>query len=147
TRRQDTWYDWLSRPARVAVPTYWEPTYSDAVNITDHYYNNVGQLQRTRNWTSRSGWGENWTCLEKVDTGLSSCDVVFVMLLFECHRRKVAQGAMASPRIVERLDVVEDGEFSLAAGGWDDNIQLGLGFERAPKRFNDGVVVTVASAA
>ena len=47
---------------------------------------------------------------------------------------------------MEGLDVVEDHEMSLGAGGGDGGAEA-FGFERGPKGLHGGVVVTVALAA
>jgi hypothetical protein len=53
-----------------------------------------------------------WTCLGKMDAENGSL-ISLVVSLFEGHRGNTAERAVAPRSVVERLDVVEDGKFSL----------------------------------
>ena len=67
-----------------------------------------------------------------MDTNLGGFDVVYLLLFFECHRGDKADGAVASPRVVERLDIIKDGKLSMAATGRNGSVQAGIGFKGAP---------------
>ena len=51
---------------------------------------------------------------------------------------------MAPPRVVERLDIIEDGKLGFAARRQHGLIEPGVRLERAPERFHRSVVVTVS---
>ena len=68
-------------------------------------------------------------------------------MIFEGHRGEVTEGAVASPWVVEGLDIVEDGKLRVAAARRDRFVETGIGLERAPERFHRGVVVAIAGPA
>ena len=43
-----------------------------------------------------------------------------------------ADGAVASPRVVERLDIIKVGQLSMAATGRYGSVQAGIGFRVFP---------------
>jgi len=69
------------------------------------------------------------------------------MLFFEYHRGYIAERAVAPRRVVERLDVIEDGKLSVTATVRNRLIQSGVGLQSAPERFHRRVVVAITSAA
>ena len=69
------------------------------------------------------------------------------MLFFEYHRGYIAERAVAPRRVVERLDVIEDGKLSVTAAVWNRLIQSGIGLQGAPERFHRRVVVAIAGPA
>ena len=78
-----------------------------------------------------------------MDTNLGGFDV-FLLLFFEYHRGNKTERAVAPRRVVERLEVVEDGKLSVLAAGGSRLIQSGVGLQGAPERFHRGVVVAIA---
>src|SRR5258706_6347754 len=68
-------------------------------------------------------------------------------MFFKCHRRNATERGVAPRRVVERLDIIEDGKFSLSSGRWFEYVQLGVALEGAPERFHDRIVVAVAGSA
>ena len=65
---------------------------------------------------------------------------------FKVHRGQVTQSAVEPFWVIERFDIVEDGQFSFGMGSEVAMVEP-LGFERAPERFHSGVVVAVAGGA
>ena len=51
------------------------------------------------------------------------------MLFFEYHRGYVTERAVAPLRVVEGLDVIEDGKLGVVAADWDRLIQSGIGLQ------------------
>lgn len=64
---------------------------------------------------------------------------------FKVHRGEITQGAVEPFRVIERFDVIKDGQ-----GGLVMSLEVLLverfGFESAPERFHGGVVVAVGAA-
>ena len=54
---------------------------------------------------------------------------------------------MAPRRVVERLDIVEDGKLSVAGAGRNRRVEPGVCLQGAPKRLHGGVVVAIAGPA
>ena len=68
-------------------------------------------------------------------------------MCFEYHREYISERAVASRRVVECLDVIEDGKLSVTATVRNRLIQSGVGLQSAPERFHRRVVVAITSAA
>jgi hypothetical protein len=54
---------------------------------------------------------------------------------------------VAPRRVVERLDVIEDGKLSVMAAGGNRHIEPAVGLEGAPKGLHRRIIVTVSCAA
>src|SRR5436190_13107325 len=66
-----------------------------------------------------------------------------VVMFFKCHRGNASERSVAPRRVVERLDIIEDGKFSLGMGVGLEMVQPGIAFEGAPERFHHRVVVAI----
>ena len=55
----------------------------------------------------------------------------------------MTERAVAPRRVVERLDVIEDGKLGVAAASGNRGVEPGVGLQGGPKRFHGGVVVAV----
>ena len=69
------------------------------------------------------------------------------MLFFEYHRGYIAERAVAPRRVVEGLDIVENGKLGLVVIGRDGGRQICFGFQGTPERLHGCIVIAVAGAA
>ena len=73
-------------------------------------------------------------------------DYSWLVTPFVFHRGAITQGAVEPLWVIERFDVIEDGQLGLVLGSKVVAMEP-FGFEGATERFHGGVVVAVAFAA